>query len=527
MKNKTRSGALSTAVFASSAMLTSLSALPQTQLPKYQVLDIGTLGGNQATAVDINDRGEVTGSASRADGWQHAFIYKDGKMVDLGTLQADRYGAGRSNGADINNKGEVAGQSLTLDGNSHAVLYSNGAATDLGTLGGLSSNGYALNESGQVSGISYLTGNGEYHAFLHSPGSGMRDLGTLGDSYSTGDGINDAGDVAGIYQLDFDTHAYLYTQGALVDLVPGISSYVSSTSVIINAAGHVTGTYRTDSTRSFLYRNGGIVDLGGLGGDFIFASALNDADQIVGDSTTASGSTHSFLWSEGAMADLGTLGGASSNAQAVNRSGQVTGQALTADGAYHPFVYTEGEMIDLGVPAGGTEGFGSAINAAGQVVGTYMLPDQSTFPPYVLRGFIATPISLLYSKLADKASKTAPGIFLQYSVRLAQRSYEASDLKGTCLMLTAFDVQAGLLAYDKRLAAQMKELIADARAIKAAVGCKDRGETAAPVETTVARIVALDADPAVEAAREWYRNRFGIDANGVLTAGPLKGLLAP
>jgi probable HAF family extracellular repeat protein len=288
----------------------------------------------------------------------------------------------------------------------------------------------------------------------------------------------------------------------------------------------VTGTYRTDATRSFLYRDGGIVDLGGLGSDFSFAAAINDVDQIVGSSTTASGSSHAFLWSEGAMADLGTLGGTYSNALAVNRSGQVTGQALTADGVYHPFIYTQGEMIDLGVPAGGTEGFGSAINAAGQVVGTYMLPDQSTFPPYVLRGFVATPISLLYSKLGEKAGKTPPGIFLQYSVRLAQHSYEESDLKGTCLMLTAFDLQAGLLAYDKKLTAQMKELIADARAIKTAVGCTDRGDPA-PAATPVARIAALDADPAIAAAREWYRNRFGIGANGVLTAGPLKELLDP
>jgi len=514
-------------------MLTSLSALPQTQLPRYQVLDIGTLGGSEAAAVDINDRGEVTGEASRADGWQHAFIYKDGGMVDLGTLQEDRYGAGGSSGADINNKGEVAGQSTTQDGSSHAVLYAGAAATDLGTLGGISSNGYALNETGQVSGISFLAGNDEYHAFVYSQASGMQDLGTLGDSYSTGDGINDAGEVAGIYQLEFDSHAYLYTQGTLVDLVPGVSSYASSTSVIINAAGHVTGTYRTDATRSFLYRNGGIVDLGGLGGDSSSAYALNDADQVVGDSASTSGTSHAFLWADGAMADLGTLGGSFSNAFAVNRSGQVTGQALTADGAYHPFIYMDGEMIDLGLPAGGTEGFGSAINAAGQVVGTYMLraPDPDTYPPYILRGFIATPISLLYTKLAEKAGKTAPGIFLQYSVRLAQHSYEASDLKGTCLWLTAFDLQAGLVAYDKRLAGKMKELIADARAIKAAVGCRNHGEPAAPAPKTAARIVALDADPAIadpaiEDAREWYRNRFRIGANGILTAGPLKGQLA-
>jgi len=529
MKNETRSRALSNAICACCAMFGSMAALPQAQprstLPRYQVLDIGTLGGSEATAMDINDRGEVTGEASRADGSKHAFIYADGSMVDLGTLQADRYGAGRSSGADINNRGEIVGQSVTQDGYSHAVLYSNGAATDLGTLGGITSNGYALNEAGQVAGVSFPVGNNDYHAFLYSPGTGMRDLGTLGDSYSTGDGINDAGEVAGIYQFEFDTHAYLYTQGSLVDLIPGVSSYLSPTSTIINSAGHVTGTYRIDTTRSFIYRDGNMVDLGALGGDSSFAYAINDADEVVGDSTTPSGFAHAFLWSAGTMADLGTLGGDYSNAFAVNRSSQVTGQALAANGHNHPFVYTEGEMIDLGLPTGGTDGFGSAINAAGQIAGTYMVPAQNTFPPYALRGFVATPIPLLYAKLAEKAGTTTPGILLQYSVRLAQHSYDASDLKGTCLLLTAFDVQAGLIAYDKRYTAKMKELIAGARAIKTAVGCSDQSGSAAPSQVA-SQSLALSTAPADAAASEWYRNRFGIAANGVLTAGPLKGLLA-
>jgi chitinase len=171
MKNKCSrknavSRAVTIAVGAAGLTLISTSALPQGELPKYQILDIGALGGHESTAVDINDRGEVTGEAERPDGSRHAFVYKDGSLADLGTLQTDRYGAGSSNGADINNRGEVVGQSLTQDGSTHAVLYSNGAVTDLGTLGGISSNGYALNETGQVTGISFPPGNNEYHAFL-------------------------------------------------------------------------------------------------------------------------------------------------------------------------------------------------------------------------------------------------------------------------------------------------------------------------------------------------------------------------
>jgi len=508
------------AVCASTAMLTSISALPQAPLPTYQLLDIGTLGGNSASAVDINDRGEVTGSAATAAAASHAFIYKDGLMVDLGMLKADRYGMGNSQGADINERGEVAGVSDTQDGFSHAFRYSNGALTDLGTLGGIYSSANAINEAGQVSGISsFQPGSSDYHGFLHGR-AGMTDLGTLGDSYSTGDRLNDAGQVAGIYQLEFQTHAYLYTQGSMIDLVPGTLSYVSPTAVMINAAGHVSGSYRIETTRSFLWRDGEFLDLGTLGGDFSNATALNDTDQVVGDSTEVAGESHAYRWSAGELTDLGTLGGTYSNATAINEAGQVTGQALTVDVEYHPFVYSNGAMIDLGIPQNGVHGIGRAINAAGQVVGQYQLLTGDPFEPYFYRSFLATPITLLFTRLEVKAT-AAPGRILESSVRLAQRYYQRSDLKGTCAVLSAVIFQGGLLSYNKKLAAKMQEVMADARAIKSAVGCRS-GAAGSDASTqdeapavVLSKATALSADAKAQALAA-YKERLGIDARGLL-----------
>ena len=53
---------------------------------------------------------------------------------------------------------------------------------DLGTLGGTDSDGTAINDAGQVTGTSTLTGDfttQTQHAFLWD-GATMRDLGTLG-----------------------------------------------------------------------------------------------------------------------------------------------------------------------------------------------------------------------------------------------------------------------------------------------------------------------------------------------------------
>ena len=221
---------------------------------------IGTLGGSQGQAYGINDSGQITGTSTTSAGVYHAFLYETNTMFDIGTL------GGYSEATAINSSGQIAGFSdLYSDvgtGELHAFLYSSNSMVDIGTLGGSSSQAFAINDSGQVTGLSATTSgvtfgsDGPSHAFLYSNGS-MQDLGSLG-GVSSGRGINNIGQVVGYYVLsDSSTHAFLYSNGSMQDL------------------------------NSLLVTNGGWVLQG--------ASGINDAGYISGTGINPSGQVHAFL----------------------------------------------------------------------------------------------------------------------------------------------------------------------------------------------------------------------------------------
>lgn len=79
------------------------------------MIDSGTLGGPGSQAVAMNDRGQVVGSAENG----HAFLWQNGKKIDLGTLPD----ATESEAVAINNHGQIVGRSRTKDGKEHAVLW--------------------------------------------------------------------------------------------------------------------------------------------------------------------------------------------------------------------------------------------------------------------------------------------------------------------------------------------------------------------------------------------------------------------
>lgn len=177
--------------------------------------------------------------------------------------------------------------------------------------------------------------------------------------------------------------ATLWEKGTPIDL--GTLKYgFESAAHALNRRGQVVGVsitgcfffptqpYPFECTHAFLWDQGTMVDLGGLGGPSTFFSeawGINDRGQIVGASTADGGpGTHAVLWDKGSITDLGTLPGDSlSSAMAINNRGQIVG--YSGDGVTsRAFLWEDGTMIEL--PGQSDRTFAYDINKRGQIVGT-------------------------------------------------------------------------------------------------------------------------------------------------------------
>jgi probable HAF family extracellular repeat protein len=131
---------------------------------------------------------------------------------------------------------------------------------------------------------------------------------------------------------------------------------------------------------AFVYTNGngGMHDLGTLGGANSSAAAINSSGVIVGSADTISNGvsySHPFVYRSGVMADLGTLARLTGSATAINRSGQIVGYVQNSDQDVHAFFYDGSMMVDLNdyiAPASGWTTLTTAdgINDAGQITGS-------------------------------------------------------------------------------------------------------------------------------------------------------------
>jgi probable HAF family extracellular repeat protein len=272
----------------------------QAAAPRY---DLEYLTAANGSANAVNDRGDVVGT-SLVGAHFHPFLWRDGRMTDLGVLETGprEYGAA----TDVNERGQVVGFSV-VNGNdeqsgSHAFLWQRGVLTDLGTLGGEDSIATGINDRGQVVGLANPPDD-TLHGFLWENGV-MTDLGTC-----VAEDVNNRGQVIGTGPAPGDqrNEACLWQRGRTSYL--GDRGELDGRGIAINDAGWAVGIRVVPEWdhRATLWRSGRVIDLGrpgGSGGDTV---AINDRGQIVGHGV-ASPTSHAYLWERGTAVDLTTRG---------------------------------------------------------------------------------------------------------------------------------------------------------------------------------------------------------------------------
>jgi probable HAF family extracellular repeat protein len=140
-----------------------------------RITDLGTLPNDQLSdASGINSRGQIVGWSTQPNFAvpRYAVVWDKGRAASLADLPNSRP---RSFAAAINGKGQVVGNTYISDGIEHAVIWDNDRITDLGTLRAgtaedslLSSAATGINERGQIVGWSD-NGSGSRHAVLWQP----------------------------------------------------------------------------------------------------------------------------------------------------------------------------------------------------------------------------------------------------------------------------------------------------------------------------------------------------------------------
>jgi probable HAF family extracellular repeat protein len=381
--------ALATSLLLTGIQGAGVAATTPSAQPLYHVTNLASLGGSVGAGNSINNLGWVAGTSNLSgDQVQHAALWRNGSLTDLGTL-------GGPNSGVLwpvkNDRGIISGISQTAQPDplgerwscsaffptptavGHQCLgfrWEDGVMTPLPTLGG--TNGFATgtNNSGETVGWAENTVHDptcvapqvlQFRAVRWGPAPGeIRELPPLpGDTASAATALNDRGQVVGISGIcdravgRFSAiHDVLWQDGKPIDL-GSLGGVAWNTPMAINERGDAIGFANASAAagggfdaHAFLWtRRQGMRDLGTLPGDtFSQALGINDRREIVGTSCDADFSCRAVAWREGVVTDLNTLvepgyDGTLISANDVDESGRITGQALDpATGALVAFV---------------------------------------------------------------------------------------------------------------------------------------------------------------------------------------------
>jgi probable HAF family extracellular repeat protein len=328
----------------------------------YTATDLGTLPGyRHSRALGISNVGHIVGISTNdlRLGPHRAFLWRNGLMIDLGTLG----GAGAvANG--VSDDGMVAGWSDTQVApadSAHAFLWTKAKMNDLRTLGGVSSWAEFVLAGRQVVGGARLL-DGSYHGSLWDKG-GIEDLGVLpGHCCSAARAMDASGRIVGFSSTEFaQARAVVWFWEQIrpprVRDLGALPGGCCSEAFDINDGGRVVGFSWTTDRRGYVAvawdlnedtpspRNLGSLIEGGNSQGY----AVNASNLAVGMSWTASvhpGKPHACMWYEAGICDLNDIvrnrtAWVMQDAQDINDSGDIVGSAVDPEtGTVHAVLAT-------------------------------------------------------------------------------------------------------------------------------------------------------------------------------------------
>jgi probable HAF family extracellular repeat protein len=330
--------------------------------PEVRVVELPRLeaSGGHGMPEDINDHGQIVGTASTPSG-RHAVLWdRHGRITDLGPSPESDPPSGQQT-SFINDRGQVATQ---LDG--HAVLWERGQVTDLNGDARRSAV-VALNERGQV--LVWRQSEAGVQTLLLWHRGTFTEIATSETGGLWGLLSNRGHVVVRLSQGLFSTESYIWHRGIRTDPLvhPGTGNI---TPFDVNRFGQVVGTALMPTWPygfvTVLWDDGESVELPRLGAGLAIATDMNDRGQIVGLSPGPDG-THAVLWEDGEAHDIGAALETYNEGRMINERGDVIIEASVTES----FFWRDGRSVPLpgGDPASGTNLEISDLNDRGQVVG--------------------------------------------------------------------------------------------------------------------------------------------------------------
>lgn len=345
-------------------------------IPGYEVIDLGTLGGDRTWPAALNNLGEVVGSSTTAGDTSHAFLWRNGVLTDISPPTQTIGWA-----AVINDAGWITG-----GGSGGKIpVWRNGVFTGFVSVPSTEYGAWPVRVSSSGDVLVNLEGHEFPDAHLVRGGTVLK----LTTGHSAGLDMNSHEQVVGWIGITYiggsaaETHAFVWDDGVMKDLgtmgtapcwyAPEVQCG-SSTAYGINESGKIVGTaFDGNRMRAVLWNSKDSLprDLG-FGTGSSSAVAINESGQIVGG-----GEGEGFFRENGTVTPLGSLGGGAIVVEGLNEHGVVAGTSITASGGVHTFVWTRtGGMHDLGAGPFGAPGVGTVvvdINDRGDILG-YAVP---------------------------------------------------------------------------------------------------------------------------------------------------------